>query len=154
MRSPWERYTRSVVALRSAPLALRPVVEKPESDGAEASSQAILTTLTARRPRGAARVEIRGSRRRRLARAIVLDSLGADLEAVARVMVVMARVMVAVARVMEVADAMPEAGAKASPHVEAVAVVIATQLVARAELALLAVALAREALTPAVERAI
>eukprot|EP00965_Chrysotila_dentata_P155792 5148144-Pleurochrysis_carterae.AAC.1 len=65
--------------------------------------------------------------------------------------------MVAVARVMEMADAMPEARAKASPHVEAVeavAVVTVAQLVARAELALLAVALARATLTPAVERAI
>eukprot|EP00965_Chrysotila_dentata_P144784 4782053-Pleurochrysis_carterae.AAC.1 len=62
--------------------------------------------------------------------------------------------MVAVPKVMEVAGARPEAGAKASPHVAVVAVVIATQLAVRAELALLAVALARPALTPAVERAI
>eukprot|EP00965_Chrysotila_dentata_P021142 700060-Pleurochrysis_carterae.AAC.1 len=55
---------------------------------------------------------------------------------------------------MEVVDAMPEAGAKALPHVEAVAVVTPTQPAARAELALLAVALARASLTPAVERAI
>eukprot|EP00965_Chrysotila_dentata_P010819 351811-Pleurochrysis_carterae.AAC.1 len=69
----------------------------------------------------------------------------------------MAGVMVAVARVLEVVGVIPKAGAKASPRagaVEAVAVVIATQLAARAELTLLAVALARATLTPAVERAI
>eukprot|EP00965_Chrysotila_dentata_P047020 1560805-Pleurochrysis_carterae.AAC.1 len=65
--------------------------------------------------------------------------------------------MVAMARALEVVDAILEAGAKASPRaeeVEAVVVVTTTRLAARAELALLAVALARETLTPAVERAI
>eukprot|EP00965_Chrysotila_dentata_P149003 4921508-Pleurochrysis_carterae.AAC.1 len=142
MRSRWERFTRSVVVLRPVPPALRLGVERLESDGREAPSQAIPTMLMALRPRGAARVEIRGSRSQRLVRAVELDSLVAHLVSVARVMVV-------AAKVVEVADAMPEAGAKVSPHVVVVAVVIATQLADRAELALLAVALARAALTPA-----
>eukprot|EP00965_Chrysotila_dentata_P104780 3461025-Pleurochrysis_carterae.AAC.1 len=98
MRSRWERSTRSVAVLRPVSLARR------------------LAIPAARRPRGAARAEKLGSRSQRLARAIEPDSLVAGLVAVARVMVVMAGVMVAVARVMEVVDAMPEAGAKASPH--------------------------------------
>eukprot|EP00965_Chrysotila_dentata_P058751 1949188-Pleurochrysis_carterae.AAC.1 len=109
--------------------------------------------LAARRPREAARAEKLGSRSQGRARAIMPDSLAADLVAVARVMwAVLARVMVAVARVMQVVDAMPEVRAKASPHgeaVEAVEVVTAGPLVARVELALLAVALARATLTPA-----
>eukprot|EP00965_Chrysotila_dentata_P255999 6212402-Pleurochrysis_carterae.AAC.1 len=135
MRSRWERFTRSVVALRPVPLTLRPGVERPESEGREAPSQAILAMLVARPPRGAARVEIRDLSRLGLARAVELGSLEADLVAVAEV-------MVAVAKVMEVAGAKPGAGAKASPHV----------VVVRAELPLLAVALVRAALTPAVFR--
>eukprot|EP00965_Chrysotila_dentata_P176116 5815441-Pleurochrysis_carterae.AAC.1 len=136
MRSRWERSTRNVVVLR-------PVLS---------------AVLGARRPHGAARAERPVPHGRRPARASEWGSLGADLVAVAaREVVAMAGVMVAVARVLEVVGAMPEARAKALPRAvaaEVVAVEIAIQLAARAELVLLAVALARPTLTPAVGRAI
>eukprot|EP00965_Chrysotila_dentata_P256697 6212632-Pleurochrysis_carterae.AAC.5 len=141
MRSRWERFTRSVVALRLVPLALRPGTGMLGDGGREAPVRTLLAMLVACRPHGAVRVEIRDLRRSGLARAVKLGSREAD--------------RVAVAEVTEVAGARLEASrVKASRRVAVVAVVIATQLAARAEPALLAVVWARAALTPGVERAI
>eukprot|EP00965_Chrysotila_dentata_P063020 2087703-Pleurochrysis_carterae.AAC.1 len=140
MKSRWERFTQSVVALRPVLLALRPRAAMLEDGGMEALVRTLLAMLAVRQPSGAVRVMIPDSRMLELARVDVLGFRAADL--------------VAVAEVKEVAGESLEARAKASRRVAVVAVVIATRLSARAGQALLAAAWARAVLTPARGRAI